>query len=94
MSAQATLFDEQQSQFTRVTGAISREILKFLRRRVANGFVEFHADDLRGAVASAMPTAPGSADRVLRDLRRAGVVSYEVVDRRASLYRLLSVRPG
>lgn len=93
MSADLTLFDEQQAQLTRVTGAIGREILTFLRRRVANGFVEFHADDLRGAVAAAMPTAPGSADRVLRDLRRSGIVSYTVVDRRASLYRVVSVRP-
>lgn len=88
---QPTLFDEQQAQLTRVTGAIGREILKFLRCRMANGFTQFHADDLRGAVASAMSTAPGSADRVLRDLRKSGLVSYTVVDRRASLYRILRV---
>lgn len=92
MTAPLTLFDEQQQQLARVTGAIGREILKYLRRRVASGFTEFHADDLRGAVSCAMPTAPGSADRVLRDLRRHGIVSYEVVDRRASLYRIQWVK--
>jgi hypothetical protein len=90
---QPTLFDpEQRAELARVTGATAGAILNFLRRRLANGFVQFHADDLRGDVACRLPTAPASADRVLRDLRRAGIVSYIVVNRRASLYRVLSVR--
>jgi hypothetical protein len=90
---QPTLFDaEQPTELARVTGATAGAILKFLRRRMANGFVEFHADDLRGAVACEVPIAPGSADRILRDLRRAGVVSYVVVNRAQSLYRVTAVR--
>ena len=86
-----SLFEEQQAQLSRVTGAIACEILKFARYRLKVGVPEFHADDLRASVSAALRTAPGSADRVLRDLRRSGVLSYEVVDRRASLYRLLRV---
>ena len=92
MLTEPTLFDEQQVQLTRVTGAIGKEILTYLRRRFASGFTQFHADDLRGAVACHTVTAPDSAGRILRQLRRSGVVSYEVVDRRRSLYRLLAVR--
>ena len=88
------LFDaEQPAELARVTGRTAGAILKFLRRRLANGFTEFHADDLRGSVASELATAPGSADRILRDLRKAGVVDYEVVSRSKSLYRVKTVRP-
>ena len=93
MTAPLTLFDAQQPhELTRVTGKTAGAILGFLRRRLANGFVEFHADDLRGDVACHTVTAPASADRILRDLRRAGVVDYVVVNRRNSLYRILRVR--
>ena len=36
--------------------------------------------------------APGSADRILRELRRQGLIDYRVVNRRASLYEVLEVR--
>lgn len=49
----------------------------------------FYADQLRKWVESRCgPTAPGSADRVLRDLRQKGSVSYAVVNRAKSLYRV------
>lgn len=89
-----SLFDaEQPHELARVSGKTAGAILKFLRRRLNAGFPEFHADDLRGAVAAELVTAPASCDRILRDLRKAGVVCYEVVNRRASLYRVKTVRP-
>lgn len=49
----------------------------------------FVADDLRKHVERVVgPTAPGSADRILRLLRQQGRISYEVIDRRRSLYEL------
>jgi hypothetical protein len=54
----------------------------------------FHADELRAHVRAACgPVAPGSPDRVLRDLRQRGLIAYELVSRRDSLYRLLPDRP-
>lgn len=58
----------------------------------ANRGCEFHADDLRQHVAQATGgAAPASADRVLRDLRQRGVINYEVVSRKDSRYRIVSV---
>ena len=60
-----------------------------------NEGAEFHADDLRRYVTVTVGTcAPGSADRVLRDLRQKGAVDYEVVNRAAALYRVRSVNPA
>jgi len=86
------LFEEQEQQLARVTGALGRAILSFARSRWNTKQVEFHADELREWVAVRCPAAPASADRVLRGLRRSGLLSYEIVNRRASLYRLTSVR--
>ena len=88
---QPTLFEEQEQQLARVTGALGRAILSFCRSRWNTKQVEFHADELREWVAARCPAAPASADRVLRGLRRAGLVAYEILNRRASLYRLLRV---
>lgn len=92
MIAQPGLFEEQEQQLARVIGALGRAILSFARSRKATGQVEFHADELREWVAARCTAAPASADRVLRDLRRAGIVSYTIVNRRASLYRIFNVR--
>jgi DNA-binding PadR family transcriptional regulator len=76
----------------RVSSRIGRAILEFLRGRMATKHVEFHAEELRKHVDDAVGwTAPGSADRILRDLRSKGVLDYKVVNRRDSLYRVLSV---
>lgn len=90
-----SLFDaEQRDEITRVTSVIGNTILRFLRVRLAAGHVEFRADDLRRYVGEhlAEPTAPGSADRILRHLKRTGSIVYEVLNRRQSLYRIISVR--
>ena len=90
MTAQPTLFDaEQATELARVTGAIGRAILRFCRIKLQRGEAEFRADELRAFVAQAHHGAPASADRVLRQLRRTGQITYVVVNRRASLYRII-----
>lgn len=80
---------EQQQQLERVAARIGDAILTFVRRLRAFETTTFHADDLREFVMRAVGrTAPGSADRVLRDLRARGLVRYQVINRRESLYRL------
>jgi len=53
---------------------------------------EFTASDLRRFVMSRVDgTAPGSADRIMRMLRKDGVINYALVSRPKSLYRGLAV---
>jgi hypothetical protein len=83
-----TLFEyaEQRDELERCTSRLSKAVLAFCRSHVGE---EFRADDLRAYVAQVCgASAPDSASRVLRDLRARGLVSFEVVNRRASLYRL------
>lgn len=71
----------------RVRGKIGPAVLSFLRQRGIGG--AFHATELHSFVGSSV--APASADRVLRDLRRNGACDYEIVNRRASFYRILKL---
>jgi hypothetical protein len=75
-------------ELNRVSSAIGRAILEFARVNRT-----FHAEDLRRAVSTVSVTAPASADRVLRDLRQRGLISYRVVSRTESLYEVESVTP-
>ncbi len=87
-----SLFDvEQPVQLEHVGGIIGNLILAWCRTRQRSGQVEFHADELRAHISRHTDghSAPASADRILRDLRRKGKVQYAVVSRRQSLYRLL-----
>lgn len=77
-------FDQSQ-QLARVAGKTACVIIEFFDGLQAGQ--EFHADDLRKYVADRVPVAPGSPDRVMRELRRTGEVSYTVVNRSKSLYR-------
>ena len=71
---------------------IGAAILDFCWARIGG---EFHADDLRRHVTSSIGVcAPGSADRVLRDLRQRGAINYICIRRSASLYRILSANPA
>ena len=90
-----TLFDQEQAtQIARVGGVIAQLIVGFCHFRLRSNTPEFHADQLRDHILrhTAGCSAPGSADRILRDLRRKGRVSYVVVNRAQSLYRILSVQ--
>tara|TARA_R110000824_G_scaffold247940_3_gene437026 strand:- start:1681 stop:2016 length:336 start_codon:yes stop_codon:yes gene_type:complete len=77
---------EQQDNIKRVGSRIARAIASFM-----DTHDQFRADDLRNHVAARCQCAPASADRILRDLRRKGVVNYRVLNRRQSLYKCLPV---
>lgn len=76
-------------ELTRVRKTLGPRIVAWASQRLASGAAEFRASELKAAVAG----APASPDRVLRDLRKRGVVGYEVVSKPKSLYRLTYVRP-
>jgi hypothetical protein len=94
---QTTLdFESNAAHLERVTSRIGGAILQFCRERIASSFstlpnkAEFHAEELRRHVDRVIGvTAPGSADRILRDLRKRRALGYKVVNRRDSLYRIL-----
>jgi hypothetical protein len=70
----------------RVSSRIGSAIVAFCTARVGQ---TFHADELRTAVTRACGVvAPGSADRVLRQLRLTNRIQYVVLSRRESLYRI------
>lgn len=68
-----------------MSDAIGSHVLAFCRSRIGR---EFHAQELRDYVARVHPTAPASADRILRDLRQRELVQYVLVSRSRSLYRV------
>jgi hypothetical protein len=73
---------------------VGQAIQLFYNSRV-NCYPFFHADDLRVFVETAIgKSAPASADRILRDLRKAGKINYVVTDRSKSLYKLLPITPA
>lgn len=80
---------EQQRQLSRVRARIGGAIIEFVNQRLQQGRPDFHAEELRRWVQERAPGAPGSPDRVLRDLRQSGLIRYVVTDRRRSLYRLV-----
>jgi hypothetical protein len=81
-------FDEQREHLERVSSRIARAIIQFLR-----GHRQFHADELRKYVLQEVGiTAPGSADRILRDLRQRKLIDYKVVNRHESLYETLWIK--
>lgn len=77
---------EQPEQLRRVSGKIASMVLEYVREHQI-----FRGPDLHEHVAAQYSVAPGSADRVLRSLRRDGLVDYRVVNRSASLYQVFKV---
>ena len=77
--------EEQPENIERVYSQISRHILAFRGER---GGDLFRAEELRQYVLEREPMiAPGSPDRILREMRLKRVLNYVVVNRRASLYQ-------
>ena len=77
---------DQATELARVTAGIGRFVVEFFDSIDIGS--EFHASDLKQFVESrAEYGAPGSPDRVMRDLRKRGAVNYELVSRSKSLYR-------
>ena len=77
--------NEQREQLNRVKNAIATHVIAFITEHEGK---EFYNADLHNYVAERSPIAPGSADRVLRDLKAKGAVRYVLVDRAKSLYRV------
>lgn len=78
----------------RVTDNIANEVLFFCKYVLRHNGGRFVASTLLTHVRTMIGNvAPDSPSRILRELRRQGRVDYEVVSRRASLYRVVAVRP-
>lgn len=82
---QLSLDFDQKEQLNRVRSKVALAILEFFGT-LQHGDT-FHAQQLRDHVASLVPVAPASPDRILRDMRQRGELDYEIVNRRESLYR-------
>jgi len=80
---QGSLFDRD---LERVSSRIANAVVAFCSHHP-----RFHMDDLRRYIVREVGTvAPGSPDRILRDLRARGVLRYRVVSRHQSLYEMES----
>lgn len=70
---------------SRVSAKIAQAVIDYCKEHE-----RFRADDLRRYVETRCKhCAPGSADRILRHMRRKGAINYVILDRRASLYMVL-----
>lgn len=85
-------FDFDQSvELKRVSSRISRFVVDFFESLETGS--QFHAADLKQFVADKNENiAPGSPDRIMRDLRKRGIINYELVSRPKSLYRKVEVQ--
>lgn len=79
---------EQGRQISRVASGIAQDVIAFCRERVGQEFV---VSELTAYVLERSRRAPASADRILRQLRQQGHVSYRVVDRGVARYLVESV---
>jgi hypothetical protein len=79
---------EQTAQLERVSSKIALSVLEFCR----NHFY-FRMEALTAWVRDQTGVAPDSPGRILRDLRQRGLIGYEVVNRRQSLYRVIWCKP-
>jgi hypothetical protein len=82
---------EQQVNLERVTRSIGPFVEEFCRARFREGRAEFHMEELTDFVRGRAIIAPDSAGRCLRSLRKQRVVSYDLVSRSQSLYRITGV---
>lgn len=75
-----------------MTHSVRDIVVSFLSSRIKHEQPDFHAQELRNYVSSwGIQIAPGTPDRVLRMVRRAGLGNYRVRNRANSLYRALPV---
>jgi hypothetical protein len=81
----------QSDNLGRVSTKLGTSILEFCRQRFA-GESLFRMSELTSCISAHQPVAPDSPGRILRYLRSQGLVSYVVVNRAQSLYRLTGVR--
>jgi len=84
-----TAQQSQPRELERVSRHIEMIVLEFCRQH--NGMI-IHMPELEAYVNQRRRCTPGSAGRILRKLRKAGSVSYEVINKAKSMYKLNSVR--
>jgi|ERR1700674_2388466 len=79
-----------EQELTRVALNLNQIVMDFWERKVTSPEPRFTAIDLRVAANKYnYGTAPASADRILRMLKKAGKVNYAVINRTKSLYLAL-----
>lgn len=79
-------------QLARVALNLNETIVEFFKLRLSGLENRFTANDLRHYVnAKNFGTAPASADRVMRNLKKEGKINYVVVNRSKSLYQAIPV---
>ena len=75
--------DDHPAERARVRRSIGAAIMTFA---IDHNGQQFHINELQSYVAKRVPTAPASADRILRQLRQQGSLDYRVISRSNSLY--------
>jgi hypothetical protein len=93
VSVQQSLFDPgaketQRRELERVATKIDKIVHEFCSARVG---LEFTMAELHSYVNTRTTSAPDSAGRILRLLRREGKIRYSVVHRADSRYKVLEV---
>ena len=83
-----TAREEQKRQLKRVKRRIGDIVLDFCHQHLGK---QFRMIDLEMYVQQEKMTTPGSAGRILRELKREGVIDYIQLDRGNSLYYLKKV---
>jgi hypothetical protein len=83
---------EQPANLARVSGELAPIVLDFAREHVGREFVEGYFTEWVTSRRPGGKGAKGSPTRILRDLKGGGFVSYTVVNRAASLYRIDAVK--
>lgn len=81
---------KQRRELARVHSAIGKAVIEFVRGRAGR---EFTGAELDEAVRAQCKANPGSALRIMRELRNAGHIDVELVSRSGSLYRV-AIDPG
>lgn len=80
------------AELRRVSEKIAELVIKFFNNR--EGGDQFTVNELTKYVMDKEPVAPDSPARIMRLLRRKGVINYEVVSRSRSLYRVVASGQG
>lgn len=75
-------------ELARVDDAVRSWVLSFCRQHL---FDTFRMGDLTAFVQVRTRCAPDSPGRILRLLRKAGIIRYELVSRRESLYVITAI---
>lgn len=79
---------EQAENLKRVYGNLHEAVLAFVKLHEERALFNMIALTKWVQGNSSFSLAPDSPGRILRELRREGLIDYEVVNRAASLYRI------